>query len=190
MDHPARDMFLRLYATMENIVGNVWRPLGRRYPAETTLAEYVETMETWRNQMIAITRLIKQLGRRCRNAEDPIDLTPVDEIPETNHIRLSNGNCWDIENLLDFIMSSKINGSNDAKTLRDYGSETIWGDADFTRIADHPAAKVRNFREWYENRNIKANALLVTGRTREVVHKPLNSWSHEVLIFSNELGRF
>ena len=124
----------------------------------------------WRSELIEIYRIKKRLGRRCRNDADFIYFTPIDEIPDTNYIRLSNGNCWDVESLLEYIRSK--NGENDASDLRTYGFPRIWEtQADLDRIRNHPMSRELKFKEWYDNRGLTVLAQNITQTTMDMLYQ-------------------
>ena len=147
-DNTLREPIGILMDDVNVIVNDVWVPM-KIIP----MVEYISAFQDWRDRMVEILQLRKALGRRCRNDEDPWDETPVNEIPAANYIRLENGNCWDIESLMEYIRG--IDGRNDASGFKNYGSNKIWENTnDLKRILDHPLAIAENFRGWMESRDI------------------------------------
>lgn len=120
---------------------------------------YLDMLEFWKREIKALEEKQKSLGRRCNNKEDPISLTPINEIPEGRYIRLESGDCWEIESLLDFIQNY-TNGKNDNK------GKLIWRDAgELNRILQHPIAVNSGFSSWFNNKNHGEAANRISERT-------------------------
>lgn len=168
-DSPLVGALRELGANIRTMWVEVWRAQEVR-SRKIPLSEYIATMERWRSELIEIYRIKKRLGRRCRNAVDYIDLTPIEEIPDTSYIRLSNGNCWDVESLLEFIRSK--NGENDASDIASYGSPRIWEtDADLNRIFNHPKSRELKFRQWYDTRGLTEFAQNISQGTMNALYQ-------------------
>lgn len=111
-----------------------------------TWKDVIARIFTWREQIAAILKSREVNGKRCRNIHDPLDGTPLSDVPSNEHIRLSNGICWKIKSLIEYVISTK--GMNTASGLKNYGSATIWEtDEDFNRILSHPVAREMNLAE-------------------------------------------
>lgn len=72
----------------------------------------------------------------CINKEDPIDLTPIKDIPNETFIQLRNGTCYDVNNLLEQLANTNArNYENILKT-------TMWNTpAELDSILNHSGAR-------------------------------------------------
>ena len=119
---------------------------------------------------------IRFLGRRCANKMTPISDESVDEIPEEDWIRLSNGACWDIDTLIDYIKNT-TNGENTIEKIRRHMpsypiSDHIWiNNRDYLKIINHPKARAARLQEFIIEREIRRLATLVSNDTMNVLYK-------------------
>lgn len=109
----------------------------RRVGKMISTEEWLGILRNWRDTIQEIIDQIKALGRRCVNDADPWDGTPVIEIPDNEYIRLSNGMCWHVQSLMEYIRGKE--GLNESKGLVGYASPKLWEDeSDVKRIIEHP----------------------------------------------------
>lgn len=102
--------------------------------------EWLGVLRRWRDAIQELIDQRKALGRRCVNDTDPWDGTPVMEIPDNEYIRLSNGMCWHVGSLMEYIRGKE--GLNESKGLVGYASQRLWEtDDDVKRIVEHPLVK-------------------------------------------------
>ena len=140
-----------------------------RYTAVST-DEWVGVLRTWRDRIQDLVDQRKALGRRCVNDADPWDGTPVVEIPDNEYIRLSNGMCWHIESLMEYIRG--IDGLNSSKGLKGYTSAKIWDtDDDVKRISEHPLVVAdKAFRTYFLNIAYGKLAEKISAQTLEIMY--------------------
>ena len=132
--------------------------------------EWIAVLRTWRDRIQDLVDQRKALGRRCVNDTDPWDGTPVVEIPDNEYIRLSNGMCWHIESLMEYIRG--IDGLNSSKGLKGYTSAKIWDtDDDVRRISEHPMVVAdKAFRTYFLNIAYGKLADKISAQTLEIMY--------------------
>jgi len=109
-----------------------------------------DALEGWTQRLQNIVTEQNALGKRCVNTETPINMTPVDELSDEEFIRLNNGVCWEIPELLDYIRAK--NGRNDTSDLRNYPTRTIWeNNEELDHILHLPEAERTGFSNWLRN---------------------------------------
>lgn len=135
------------------------------YPSPNILlSEYLSKMDEWKADLKEIIDAQLAMGRRCNNDSDPISFTDIADLDDGQFIRLENGDCWEVESLLDFIRSK--NGRNDATSLKNAASNTIWtDDIELNRILHHPEAIRSGFTDWFNEKNSTAAGKLVSAET-------------------------
>jgi|SRR5579885_1890368 len=112
--------------------------------------EFKKMITQWQMRFRQILELRKAMGKRCTNTHTPIYAIPVDELGDYEFIRLTNGICWDSEELIEYIKAK--NGRNDTSDLRDYPSKKIWeNDRDFEQIINIPKGIDSGFSEWLKS---------------------------------------
>jgi hypothetical protein len=147
------------------------RYLARRNLKPPTIEEYLGILRNWREVIQNLIDARKALGRRCVNDVDPWDMTPIVEIPDNEYIRLSNGMCWQIQSLMEYIRG--VNGENISKGLQGYASAKLWeDDADAKRILEHPLVVAdKDFRQYFMNVLYGGNANKISNRTLEIMYR-------------------
>lgn len=148
-DHfgPEGAMFNKLNRVAEGIRTQAMLIINANIPMR--LNKYLELTDIMRAAINDIIRETRELGRRCLNENSPLSQEPISELPDGQYIRMSNGICWDIEDLLDYIRD--MNGQNDSTKLKTYRgvSQRIWeNEQDLNRILNHPVAVRTGFRQW------------------------------------------
>jgi hypothetical protein len=146
------------------------RHYTRQRKAVSTV-EYLGILRNWRESIQNLIDARKALGRRCINDTDPWDMTPIVEIPDNAYIRLSNGMCWQIQSLMEYIRG--VNGENTSKGLQGYASAKLWeDDADAKRILEHPLVTAdKDFRQYFMNVLYGGNANKVSNQTLEMMYR-------------------
>lgn len=150
-----------------------WRWLALKneinnYPAkilsqQLTWKDLIGKTLTWREEIMTTLELQQAAGRRCKNTNDPWDSTPIEDIPSSDYIHLSNGMCWHIESLMEYIKG--VNGLNDSKGLPNYASSRIWEDEDLPRILQHTVVRRTGFGEWLQRILSSTTARIITRDT-------------------------
>jgi len=126
-------------------------------------------------------------GRLCFNDNNIYDVTEaVEDIPADEFIRLSNGSCWNIYDLMDHMKST--NGLNSSRSLPiNYPTKTLFGlwslDHDLNRIFNHPKAQEIGFKKWYDNRNLKEYTDLISGKTMRHLKESMELLSSQGIFF-------
>lgn len=128
---------------------------------QLTWRDLINKTLTWRDEIVTLLEEQQIAGRRCQNSTDPWDATPIEDIPNNDYIHLSNGMCWHIESLMEYIKG--VNGLNEASGLPNYASSNIWEPEDLPRILQHPAVKRTGFGEWLQ-RVLSANSVKTINR--------------------------
>ena len=114
---------------------------------------YLEMLNHWKREIKYLIDKQNGLGRRCKNAEDPISLVSIDSLDNSHYIRLDSGACWELESLLDYIQNY-TRGLNEATKLKNYSSPKIWQDqTELNRILHHPLAIKSGFSAWFNSRH-------------------------------------
>lgn len=120
---------------------------------QDTRVNFDETIQYLRN---VASNIIKDMEKNkvCINNQDWIDLEDIADIPFDEYIRLSNGACWAVENLIEYF--KRANGFNKAPTPS-YPTKTLFNrfapEIDMEHFFNHPIAQAQNLREWYRERN-------------------------------------
>lgn len=130
--------------------------------------------------------------RICSNEKSINDIEPIEDIPEDEFIRLSNGACWNIYNLIEYMQKTK--GLNTSRDLPpNYPSKTVFGrwssDKDLNRIFEHPKAKEQKLYEWYLERNLDEQTRLISDKTLMVIKEATELLSSQGPAFISGLRR-
>ena len=126
---------------------------------------YLEMLNHWKREIKYLIDKQNNLGRRCKNSEDPISLVSIDSLDNSHYIRLESGACWEFESLLDYIQNY-TRGQNDASKLKNYSSNKIWQDqTELNRILKHPLAVKSGFSAWFNSRHHAESANKVSEKT-------------------------
>ena len=126
---------------------------------------YLEMLNHWKREIKYLIDKQNNLGRRCKNSEDPISLVSIDSLDNSHYIRLESGECWEFDSLLDYIQNY-TRGQNDASKLKNYSSNKIWQDqTELNRILKHPLAVKSGFSAWFNSRTHSESANKVSEKT-------------------------
>ncbi|GAH10144.1 unnamed protein product, partial [marine sediment metagenome] len=114
------DSWRKLNELVEDVDG-IRQMIGQQPQIDPDFLESLNALisDEFLNRFQTIKAEIERLGRRCVNDEAPISLEEVEDIPEEDFIRLSNGACWDIETLISFIKET-VNGQNNARPIKQF----------------------------------------------------------------------
>jgi len=148
---PMESELMTLIDDINLVVREMWYREGQYYSMTIPLNEYVTTMQNWTDRY---NDIVKELGKRRSsiNTHDLIDMTPVDEIPDGEYIRLNNGIVWHIMSLVDYIREF-TNGRNTSAGLSSYPTGTLWNkEIDLPRILRHPLVRGTEFAKWLVQR--------------------------------------
>ena len=127
------------------------RSAEREEQTKIPIDVYLEMLNYWKREIKYLIDKQNGLGRRCKNAEDPISFTSIDSLDNSHYIRLDSGECWEVDSLLDYIQNY-TRGQNDASKLKNYSSPKIWQDqTELNRILKHPLAIKSGFSAWFNN---------------------------------------
>jgi len=123
---------------------------GIRRPTYHLLSEYLFALNTLKNRVKSIADKQLALGRRCINSEDYLSMETIDELDDGHFIRLKDGDCWEIESLLDLIR--RKGGKNDASSIKSLNRRYIWANREeLDRIRKHPIAISSGFTKWFNS---------------------------------------
>lgn len=152
-------------------------------------AEYhLDVLEMVRETLTKYRDLMQD-RKLCHNKLDWVMGDAIDEVPSEEYIRLSNGACWHVGSLMDFMRANL--GFNSARNLKDYPTETLFGKFNMTedleRLLNHPMAVEENFREWYENRNLEQITSKISKRTMDELKAALELLISDGEAFDNAL---
>jgi hypothetical protein len=158
-------------AELNDLIGNITALMDRwRKARYVSRNEFVPMIKYWRSEALRILEQRKKLGRRCRNAQDPLSMEDVNEIPENEFIKMQSGYCWNINSLLDYVQDT-TNGRNDATRLENYGSPQLWHDnQELNAILARDQARARDFRAWLDARDIAHLAPRISKETLDVMY--------------------
>jgi hypothetical protein len=164
-DNRVATMLKGLIADIEKTRDTVW--IGSELlPKEDLL----KAGENWLQRGKMALQVRKQLGRKCRNLQDPLSLEAVSSIPGPEFLRVRTGYCWNINSLLDYVQET-TDGQNDATGIQDYGSDKIWADdTELERILKHEAAQARKFRHWLLVREVGSLASRISKETLDMMY--------------------
>jgi len=117
--------------------------------------------------------------KRCRNKTAPITLESVEEVAPDDLIVFSNGACWDIDALIDYLKAPAPGGTNGQNTaenikrhLKDYPSEKIWeNDADYKYLIKHPKAVTAGLDRFIKDRQYADLAKEISDATVRVLYQ-------------------
>jgi hypothetical protein len=134
-----------------------------------------ETIQYLRN---VAGNIIKDMEKNkvCLNNQDWIDLEDIADIPFDEYIRLSNGACWAVENLIEYF--KRENGFNKAPTPS-YPTRTLFNrfapEIDMEHLFEHPIAQAEDLREWYRLRciRLRASSLIISDVTMQTLKNAL-----------------
>jgi hypothetical protein len=134
-----------------------------------------ETIQYLRN---VAGNIIKDMEKNkvCLNNQDWIDLEDIADIPFDQYIRLSNGACWAVENLIEYF--KRENGFNKAPTPS-YPTRTLFNrfapEIDMEHLFEHPIAQAEDLREWYKQRciRLRASSLIISDVTMQTLKNAL-----------------
>eukprot|EP00734_Pompholyxophrys_sp_LG126_P000147 Pompholyxophrys_sp_v1_NODE_22_length_3962_cov_1.921423.p1 type:complete len:327 gc:universal NODE_22_length_3962_cov_1.921423:1183-2163(+) len=135
----------------------------------------LQYLENYNREYDDIAESIKRLGRRCVNPRSPIEDEDVNEIPQEDWIRLSNGACWDIDTLINYIKLT-TNGQNTIKKIKErmpsYPSDIyIWiTDDDYKKIVKHPKAKAARLGKFIKDREYSRYAPRISDATMDMLY--------------------
>lgn len=119
-------------------------------------------------------RMVYDLGRRCLNTHDPgyPDML-ISSLPDYLYIRMSNGMCWEIESLTEWIRY-RSEGRNSSEGLERYPTVTLWEtDEELERIMTHPVSIKNGFRDWMEAIKNAELYAVISDRTLEVFERTI-----------------
>lgn len=111
----------------------------------------------------------------CQNEKEYIDQENINMIPEEDFIHLSNGACWNIDNLITYI-KTQSHGQNDAYAIKrvqpNYPSNKIWdNNNDYYKIIEHPKAIKEKLREFILSRRVSEMASQISDRTMQMLYQ-------------------
>jgi len=135
----------------------------------------VKNLEEYVSQFDKIKQEINGLGRRCVNPRSPVEDENVDEIPEEDWIRLSNGACWDIDTLINYIKHT-TNGQNSIQKIKEHmpsypGMLHIWiTNDDYRKIVNHPKAKAAKLARFIKDREFSQYANRISDVTMDTLY--------------------
>lgn len=124
-----------------------------------------------------------QTERLCDNDFSIYDINePVEDIPDDEIIRLGNGACWAITDLMDHMKHT--NGLNTNRNLpKTYPSSTLFGrwslEHDLNKVLNHPKAKESNFADWYNNRRLDEYTNLISKQTMDILRESMELLSSQ-----------
>lgn len=148
------DLFETIHILLRNAIDRL-AIVDNLQEYQTLVEDFSAPFDLYIQDYEEIKENIKNAGRRCVNSETPISSEPVDEVSENDFIRLSNGACWDIQTLVNYIKLT-TNGQNDARPIRehvDYPSDQIWlNNNDYRKIVNHEYAKEQDLHKFIQDR--------------------------------------
>lgn len=110
----------------------------------------------------------------CYNENEWIDIfEPIVDLPPETFIRLSNGACWDVVNLITQFKENK--GFNKAPNVKGYPTETLFNrwspEVDREHLFNHPVAKEDGLREWYAKRteDLREYSKIISEKTMQTL---------------------
>jgi len=110
---------------------------------------------------------VLKMENQCVNKKDFIYFDNIDDIDESNLVRLKNGACWHIESLIEYI--KKKHGKNDATGLDNYPSEKLWEPEDLREIFDNAYSRDVDFEDWYFSGGSSKTAGYISDKTLQVI---------------------
>lgn len=166
---------IEIYVFNQGLLAQYKKPSGtyHEWNSKANLEEILDMV------MIQAKKLLVNLEKYkiCYNEKEWIDGENIADIPFEEYIRLSNGACWAVENLIDHFQNVK--GFNRPPNVEGYPTRTLFNkwepDVDKEHLFNHPIAKERGLREWYEKRKelLQEYVKIISDRTMNTLKELL-----------------
>lgn len=155
----------QFYNSLRGFVGETLKLRVNALYRQRAIDKYFENPLMFKENLGEVLRMAEELTDKlmrnlekykiCYNENEWIDIfEPIADLPFDQYIRLSNGACWDIVNLITHFKENK--GFNRAPNVKGYPTETLFNrwspDVDREHLFNHPVAKEDRLREWYAKR--------------------------------------
>lgn len=143
----------------------------RRIKAELVMYDSMaDALNTRLDKLVVLEKTDRK--RVCTNPDDPINLTPLEDVKTSAFIHMSNGLCYDVDTLIDYLKNpelgmAQINVSPYSPTMK------IWETKDdYNRLTKHPQARKAKLDEYVTARSGAAlGQMLGAQRLRDVARQ-------------------